>query len=141
MESLTLTLLGITALFFVILWIKSVFNLKKLCVICISVTLAWIVLLILYFSGVFNDKILIALLMGHTSLGLFYLFYDKLGILRLPYLSTNIFIIYSVLNGLIFNGLYFILGLWLFFFLIYLSKKNKKISKLAKKIIECCRKW
>ena len=141
MDLITLIFAGITLLFFVILVLKNIFNLRKACAICLAVTLTWVVLLILYFLNIFNDKIIIAILIGHTSLGIFYLWEKKVKertkLFRLPYLLTSILIIYHILNGFVISSLYFILGLWALFFIIYLFKNNK----LAKKIIECCRRW
>ena len=141
MEPISWILIGITLLFFVLLAIKSIFNLKKPCAICLSVTLSWITLLILYFLDVFTDKIIIAILMGHTSLGVYYFLEKRVNkrflLFRLPYLLTSIFIIYSTLNGVIINVLYFILTLWALFFIIY----SLKFNKLTKKMIACCKKW
>ena len=141
MDTITLILIGITLLFFILLIIKSVFKIKKICIICLSVTLTWLVLLILYFLDIFADKVIIAILMGHTSLGIYYILEKKvrkdLLIFRLPYLLTSISIIYFILGGFVISTLYLIAGLWLLFILIYLFKFNK----LAKKLIECCRKW
>lgn len=141
MEPIIWILIGITALFFLLLALKSIFNVKKACVICLSVTLAWITLLILYFLNLFPDKIIIAILMGHTSLGLYYILEKKVKkdflLFRLPYLLTSILVIYYVLNGSVINSSYFVLGLWFIFLTIYLFKNNN----IAKKIIECCKKW
>src|SRR3989304_7053245 len=139
MDTITLILIGITLLFFILLIIKSVFKIKKICIICLSVTLTWLVLLILYFLDIFADKVIIAILMGHTSLGIYYILEKKvrkdLLIFRLPYLLTSISIIYFILGGFVISTLYLIAGLWLLFILIYLFKFNK----LAKKLIECCK--
>lgn len=141
MEPITIVLIGISALFFTLLAIKSIFNIKKICVICASVTLAWAVLLTLYFLNVFTDKIIIAILMGHTSLGIYYLLEKRVKkrflLFRLPYLLTSILLIYSILTGFVISSLYLVLGLWLLFIILYLSKFNK----FTKKIIECCKKW
>jgi len=141
MDLITWIFIGITLLFFLILALKNILNLKKICVICFSITLMWITLLTLYFLDIFTDKIIIAILMGHTSLGLFYILEKKIKknflLFRLPYLLTSISLVYFILNGFITSILYFILGLWLLFTLIYLLKFNK----LTKKIIECCKKW
>ena len=134
--NLTLILAGITALFFILLFIKS-FTKKKFCVICVSVSLTWITLLILYFLNIFTDKLIIGILMGGTSVGLFYMLYEKIGIFKLPFLLTLISMIYFILGGFVISTLYLIAGLWLLFILIYLFKFNK----LAKKLIECCKKW
>src|SRR3989344_8598074 len=141
MESIDWILTGIIALFFVLLIIKNIFNIKKFCSICLSITLTWLILLVLYFNGLFADKIIIAILMGHTSLGIYYILEKRvrkdLLIFRLPYLLTSISLIYFILDGFVISTLYVLFGLWLLFILIYLFKFNE----LAKKLIECCRKW
>lgn len=141
-DNLTLILAGIAALFFILLFVKNmVKNKKNVCVICVSVSLTWIFLLILYYFNIFADKIIIAILMGHTSLGIFYVLEkkmkEKLLIFRLPYLLTAISIIYFILEGFIINTFYFIAGMWLLFILIYLLKFNG----FTKRIVECCKKW
>ncbi len=145
MEFLFYTIIGIIALFFILLILKNIFNWKKFCTLCISVSLTWIVLLVLYFLKIFQDKIIIAILMGHTSLGMFYLWEkkvkEKLKIFRLPLLLTFIFIIYTAIENFEFNSLFIILGLWIVFYLIYLFRNNKGFNKFTKKIIECCRNW
>lgn len=141
MEPIILVLIGITLLFFIILAVKSILKAQKPCAICVSVSLTWIALLILYFLENFSDKNIIAILMGQTSLGIYYMLEKKVKknklVFRLPLLLTFIFIIYSILESFIFNGILFLLVLWAIFFMIYLFKNNK----IAKKIIECCKKW
>jgi len=141
MDTITLILIGITLLFFILLIIKSVFKIKKICIICLSVTLTWLVLLILYFLDIFADKVIIAILMGHTSLGIYYILEKKvrkdLLIFRLPYLLTSISIIYFILGGFVISTLYLIAGLWILFFIFNLFQ-NKTFFK---NIVECCKKW
>ena len=145
MEFLFYIIAGIIGLFFVLLILKNIFKWKKFCTLCVSVSLTWITLLVLYFLKIFQDKIIIAILMGHTSLGLFYLWEkkvkEKLKIFRLPLLLTFIFIIYIILENFELNSLFLILGLWLVFYLIYLFRNNKGFNKFTKKLIECCKKW
>jgi hypothetical protein len=140
MESITLTLIGITSLFLVLLILKSLFK-GKFCAICVAISLTWISLLILYFLNIFSDKLIIAILMGMTALGIYYTVEKKvkseLTVFRLPFLLTLIFIIYSVLESFILNSIIVIAVIWIIFFLIYLSKNNK----LVKKLVECCKKW
>ncbi len=139
------TLFGIIALFFILLILKNIFKWKNFCVLCVSISLTWIILLILYFLKIFQDKIIISILMGHTSLGLFYFWEKKVGekfkIFRLPLLLSFIFIIYTIIANFEFNSLLFILGAWAVFFLIYLFRSNKGFNKFTKKLIECCKKW
>lgn len=141
MEFIILTFIGIVALFFIILALKSIFNLRDICVLCISVSLAWIVLLIFYFLEIFNDKIIIAILMGHTSLGIFYLVEYRIGLFKLPFLLTSMSAIYFVLSGFLISVVYFLLILWLLFFGVHIFKTNKNFSSFAEEILECCKKW
>lgn len=135
-DNFSLILAGITVLFFIFLITKNSTR-KNFCVICVSVSLAWIALLLLYLMDIFADKLAIAILMGHTSLGLFYLLYEKLGLFKLPFLLTTISIIYFIFEGIIMEALYLLIGIWAAFFIFYLIN-NKSFSK---KIIECCRRW
>lgn len=141
MEIITIILTGISALFFMLLALKNLFNIKKVCIICASVSLTWIVLLTFYLLKIFTDKTIIAILMGQTSLALFYIWEkkvkNKVRLFRLPLLLSMIFVIYSILESFNLNSLIFLTALWLFFLIVYLLKNNK----LAKKIVECCRKW
>src|SRR3989344_3178232 len=92
-------ILMITVLFFFLLLIKGIFKKwfkKEFCVICAAVSLTWITLLILSWLEIFNDKTIIALLMGMSILGIFYLVENKvkerLTLFRLPFLLSLILI-------------------------------------------------
>lgn len=145
MDILTGTFIGIAILFILILILKNAFNLKKICVICLSVTLVWATLLILYFLNIFSDKTIIALLMGQTSLGLFYIWErkvkEKFTIFRLPLLLTLIFILYTVLENFTLSSLSFLFILWAVFVLIYSFRNNQNFKETTNKLIECCKKW
>ncbi len=141
MESLFLSLIGIMGLFFLFFAIRNIFNSKKICTICLSVSLTWIFLLSLYFLKIFPDKTIIAVLMGQTSIGLFYLFYEKLNVFKLPFLLTLTSVIYFIFEGIKLNAMFLLAGIWVSFSLIYLFKSNKKINVFANKLVECCRKW
>ena len=141
MIQLTTILLGISILFFVFLGVKKVMKSRNLCVICTAITTSWIILLVLYFLEIFIDTTILAILMGHTSLGFYYILErkvkERLLIFRLPYILTSITIIYFVLSGFLLGSFYFILALWGLFLIIYILKNNK----LAGEILECCKKW
>jgi len=148
--SLTNILLGITVLFFLILIIKNTlakrFN-KKICVICVSVFLTWLFLLILYYMNFYENTIILSILIGQSTLGIFYLF-EKISrkeftVFRLPFLLTLILIATSLIKIQedLFYSIIFIMILWATFTLFYVYRKNKKINKFVNKIIECCRNW
>lgn len=141
---------GIIILFFILLGVKQFFNGKfkrEFCAICFAVSLTWVFLFFLYFKGIFLDKTLLALLMGMSGLGVFYLWEKSVRknfrLFRLPLFLTIILILYLLIEGA--SGLsgvfYLTFGLWAFFFLIYSFRENKKIRKFAKKIVECCKEW
>lgn len=148
-NSLFFALSMITVLFFLLLLIKSILG-KKLkenfCVLCLSVSLSWIFLLILYFFDLFNNILIIALLMGLTILGIYYRIENKikneLKLFRLPFLLSLIFIAYSLLSKTIeIKNILLLSILWIFFLFVYSYRKNKKINFLMNKILECCKKW
>lgn len=144
MELITWILTGIAGLFLILLLVKSIIK-KEFCVLCVSVALSWITLLILYYNNLFANKTIIAILMGMTALGIYYLLEKKvkkkLTIFRLPFLLTLIFIIYTVLESFSLNSLIFLVALWGFFILIYLFRHNTGFNKFTNKLIECCKKW
>ena len=138
----------IIALFFMLLAVKSaVENRSKIknnfCVICASISLAWLVLLILYLVNLFDNLLVISLLMGMSLTGIYYLAERKIGkinkkfkIFRLPFILTLIIIAYSVLTfENIFNSILVIGSLWILFALIYFYND----AKLIKKLLECCK--
>ena len=134
-------LLGITGLFFLVLLVKSMLKNKKICAICLSVSLTWIILLSFYFLGIFTDKTLIAILMGQTSIGLFYFFNEKLNVFKLPFILTLVVLIYFTLEKIELNVIYLLISFWIIFTLIYLFKSNKNLRIFANKLIDCCKKW
>ncbi len=142
-------LLIITGMFFLLLIIKELFKdntKKKICVICLAVSLTWVMLLILYFLNIFDNNVILALLMGETVLGVYYLAESKvkeeLKIFRLPFLLTLTLAAYSVIvyEDLIKSAI-LILLLWGFFTVIYVYRKNSSLNRFVKKIIECCKRW
>jgi|Deesub1362A_J573_1020465.scaffolds.fasta_scaffold00340_38 CDP-diglyceride synthetase len=141
---------GITVLFFVLLAVKELFNHKfkeRFCVICAAVTFTWIFLLVLYWLRIFENQIIIALLIGQTTIGIFYLaekeLKDVFKLFRLPFLLTLIVIAHSLLAvpDDIIKSILFLSVVWLIFILIYVYKNNGKINYLLKKLIECCKNW
>ena len=137
----------ITSLFFIFLIIKSIIKKNKFCVICASVFILWIFLLILYWKGKFLDKTILAILIGETTLGIFYSAEakarDELKIFILPFLLTLILIGYTLIEGFNYSLdiLYFLIMIWILFFIIYSFKDKGRLGKITKKMIECCKRW
>lgn len=142
----------IVALFFVILIARQLLPNKfkeKICGICLTVTLTWIGLLILYWNNLFENTIIISLFMGSTVLGIFYLTEKKaekskkeLTLFRLPFLLTLFLLGYSLITLQIYEkSLLLLVVLWALFILIYVYRNNKKINSFVNKIVECCKRW
>ena len=72
MDLLFLVVLGISFLFFIFLGIKELVSKnskKEFCVVCASIFLTWVLLLILNSLNLFQNRILIAILIGESTLG------------------------------------------------------------------------
>lgn len=139
-------LLGILALFLLILLVKSLLNSKNICAICSSIFLSWIFLLILFYANKFTNQIIISILIGMSITGIYYLaekkVNEKLTIFRLPFISSLIYFGYFLITlSFQFNAIIFILALWFAFFLLYLFKENPALKSFANKLVECCRNW
>ena len=146
MEQLFFILVGITSLFFLILWAKSLSN-KIFCVICGAITLTWITLLILYWKGMFSDTAIIAILIGESSLAVYYLFDAKAKeewkFFRLPLLLSLITFSYFLITfSKIIQSLFFLAGLWIVFLIIYTFRyKSVVVESFMGSVMRCCRKW
>lgn len=145
MNDLFFTLGAQIALFFLFLVVKS---LKKwrLCAICLSVSLTWITLFTLSKLSLFHNDTLLALLMGESITGLYYLFDKKTKeewhIFRLPLLLSIFWLFYSGLTLKVeFLSSMLILNLWLVFGLIYFYRRNAVLHGWIEKLIACCRDW
>ena len=145
METLTLVLIGISALFLLFLLFKQLLRGKlkeRFCVICAAVVITWVSLLSLSYLQKFTDKTILAILMGESSLAIFYLLEKKEGLklFRLPLLLSLVMVVYFLIIP-VFNleSLLFVLLLWIIFGAVYLVRTNKKLGKIAEKIVACCK--
>ena len=115
---------------------------ENLCVICASISLTWIVLLFLYFFDLFDNILIISLLMGMSVTGIYHFAESKIGkanklkIFRLPFIITLIVIAYYILTfENIVNSILIVMALWLLFVSVYFYNNTKFIKKL----LECCK--
>src|SRR3989344_1859351 len=146
MTDITFILLGIIGLFLIFLIVKSAIVKSKIkdnfCIICASISLSWIVLLFLYFYGLFDNVLIISLLIGMSITGIYYFIERKIGkrnkfkMFRLPFILTLVIFAFYVLTlENIFKEALIIAGLWLVFIFIYFYNN----SKFIKKLLECCK--
>lgn len=146
MNNLVFVFSLVTTLFFVLLAVKSFFKLK-FCVICASVSLSWIVLLILFYAGIFYERILLGLLIGQSIVGMYYLLEKKLAekfrFFRLPFLLSATLIGYVLLIPAesVWYALGFLILIWLLFGSVFYLRSSVYLRGFAKKILECCKNW
>ncbi len=146
MDELLLVLMMIAGFFAVFLMLQQATR-RKFCALCAAVMLSWLILLLLYWRDVFAGQLLIALLMGGSIVGIYYVLEKKvterLTLFRLPFLLTLIITGFSLLKGLsgIITGISFVIMVWIVFISIYIFRQNPRLQKITKKIMECCKKW
>ncbi len=143
-------LMGITVAFFVLLIIKEFLGKRlkeRFCVICFSIAFTWITLLVMYRVRVFHNPIVLALLIGESTVGVFYfvdsIAAEKFKIFRLPFILTLIVAAYSLLRipGDIVRSVLFVIALWVAIGLVYVFRRNRRMNAFLKRMIECCRRW
>src|SRR3989344_5074541 len=90
--NITYALLLIFFLYFFFIFLNGKFNFK-LCAICGSVFLTWIILIILKLSGINVDILFIGILIGQSITGILYLYEGYFKNRNRMFLSFRIFII------------------------------------------------
>lgn len=144
LEEIEIIFLAIVVLFFVLLAIKEKIS-KRFCVICASISLTWIVFLILYRLEYFNNALILGILIGESVTGIYYLVEknvkEDLHVFRLPFLLSLTLAAYLLLASTVTMYLIiFLLSLWALFMIMYIYRRGAA-GHLVKKIIECCKNW
>jgi len=137
--------LAITALYILLVLFKSRVR-KPLCALCLAVGLTWAGLLTAYRLGWFGDGVLLALIMGQSVTGIYYLL-EKYAprpwlLFRLPLLLTLTYLFYGAVTlqaGL--GTALFLVGLWLCGLVLYVHRTSPRIREVTRKIVECCGNW
>ena len=135
-------LAAVSGLFVAGLLAKHLLN-RRFCVICASVSLTWLGLLGLYYFDLFDDTILLAILMGQSITGLYY-FIDKkvaksLRIFSLPFLLSLTAAVYMLIKTeIIIAAFVLLLVVWLACWLIFSWRHDPGKKPLAKAFMECC---
>ena len=141
-------LYGVIGLFVLILIVKAFLGKigEKVCAICLSFSLTWIFLLVMYYLDRFENLLLIGLMMGLTIFGLFYAWERNVKkqatIFRLPLLLTLVLIGYYLLTfeNLIKEAV-LLAVLWVLLGVFYFYRNNRNLKGFIDKIVECCKKW
>ncbi|PIR88072.1 MAG: hypothetical protein COU10_01070 [Candidatus Harrisonbacteria bacterium CG10_big_fil_rev_8_21_14_0_10_45_28] len=132
---------GIVVLFFGWLLVKSLTKSHGLCAICASTTTTWLGLLGLRFLGLYENDILLAVLLGASATGGYY-WLGKSGnfaLYKLPIFLSLIVGAYLIAWWQVSWTLILLISVvWILFWIFSFGAKNKG---LLKKIIECCKNW
>ena len=147
-DSLLLIWASITTLFFIMLIIKAITK-WQFCALCASISLTWLTLLGLYWAKTFNDPILIALLIGNSVVGVYYLVEKKIAVkyhvFRLPFFLTLLLIGYALITQIQLERLLpsalLTAFLWAPFAFLYTYRNNSKFKTTISAIINCCKNW
>ena len=134
--------LAISLMFIASLVIKNLVN-KAFCSLCMAVASAWLVLLFLYKTGRFSDGILLALLIGQSITGIFYLAYRKLPkslrIFSLPFFLSLTAVFYTLITADIQLAVFILLlVLWLAAWIIFIYRNDPGKKGIAKILAKCC---
>lgn len=147
MNEVSIIFLSIFSIFVLLLIVRSIFKLQ-FCVLCGSVFLTWAFLLTLYWFGFFENQLLIAIPMGGSVVGIYYLAERKtkeiLHIFRLPFFLTLLFSAYMLIGielTMVRDAGIFIAALWLLCGLIYVYRNSPKFKGLAATLLKCCKNW
>lgn len=138
-------LVAITILFCVLLVLRFLLP-WRYCVLCGSVSLTWVALLVLNLFGFFPNTTIIAMLMGASITGIYYLLKQKtperLHIFTLPFFLTMTAAAWSVLRVPQKTWLsLMILGvLWGAAFILY-ALRNTALRSAFETVVRCCKSW
>jgi len=147
-DQLLIIWISITALFFIMLIIKTITK-WRFCALCASISVTWLTLLGLYWAKAFNDPLLIALLIGNSVVGIYYLvekkITEKYHVFRLPFFLTLLLIGYALITQIqlarLLPSALLTAFLWAFFILLYIYRNNSKFKTTISAIINCCKNW
>jgi len=147
MSDIVFVLLSITGLFALFLVAKnSVARNLKYCTICLAVGVTWILLLLLEQLDQFDNQLVVGILMGQSSLGVYYLLEKRVSknllIFRLPVLLTLTLLVYTVISQVFSLDAWLVTsGVWLVATIFYIYRTHPTIKGKVEALIECCSDW
>jgi hypothetical protein len=142
-----LWLVTLSSIWFVVLLIIKNLAKIKFCVACVTISSTWLALLFLKSIGISIDPLIIAILMGQSIVGVYYLLDKKLPeiwlVFRWPYLISSTVLVYLIIGSADQIGkiAVLIVGLWLIFAFIFLFRRFPGLKIMADKLVACCRDW
>jgi hypothetical protein len=138
---------GMVAAFAVLLALKRLSGLR-FCVLCVTVGATWLALLALHWAGTYENRVLLALLMGQTITGLHYLVEgrvrEELLVFRLPFVLTLVALFYLAIapDAAVAAGLSGVVAAtWVIALAVYATRNVDGLKSIARQVIECCKDW
>ncbi|MBI2592313.1 hypothetical protein HYW36_02435 [Candidatus Saccharibacteria bacterium] len=116
---------------------------KPFCSLCVAVASTWLALLVLYKIGRFGNQVLLGLLVGQSTTGIFYLAYRRLPqalrIFSLPFFLSLTAIFYGLITGEIQLSVFILLVvLWTSAWVVFTYRSDPGKKKIATILAECC---
>jgi len=147
MSLIASVLLLIAVLFVVLLLVKKTASKTvKICAVCLAVTISWVSLLAMLSIGYIDDELVVGILMGQSSLGVYYLLEKKvpseLLVFRLPTLLTLTLLVFTAVSATWQVDAWLLVGvIWFVVGLLYFYRNNEWAKGKVKSMIECCSDW
>ena len=140
-----LVFVSIVLLFGVFLAIKKSSTIS-ICAICLAVSVTWVWLFITQKAMLIDEPALLAILMGESALGVYYLVDERVAkhftIFRLPFLLTLTLMVYTAVTLTVQIPTYIFVGsVWIVFLFIYMYRYNDHVNQIIKSLADCCGKW
>ena len=140
------TIAGIIGLFYIGSFVKIFIKLNRACMICLAVSLSWIILLALRYFDIFSDQLILGILLGESVVGGYYLWERRVKeewlIFRLPVLLSLTFAAYIALSQRVDTAVLALLaGVWLLHSFLYFYRRHPGIKTAFDRIVTCCSRW
>lgn len=140
-----LVVFAAVVLIFAVILVAKRFAKQSVCALCLSVSLTWIGLLILHRVGMFQDTVLLALLMGQSVTGIFYMLKERLPqalrIFTLPFFLSLTAVAYVLITSDYIIWTFVLLtAVWIAGWFIFTSRDDPGAQPLATVVMECCEK-
>jgi len=145
LNDITWVFLAIIGLFYGGLLLKTLVKLN-VCTICLAVSLTWLTLLALRALGWFDNDLILALLLGQSVVGGYYLWERRVKadwlIFRLPVLLTLTFVAWSLLLIDVDPALLgLVAAIWIVHNLLYTYRTRPGVKSHVDKLLACCGRW
>ena len=145
MTDIVWSFIAIAGLFYSGLFLKPLIK-SNLCTICLAVSLTWFTLLIMRELCWFDNNLILAILLGQSVVGGYYLWERRAEtdwlIFRLPVLLTLTFIAWSLLllelNPELFGV---VAAIWVVHGLLYAYRTRPGVKSHVDKLLACCSRW